>query len=157
MNVDNSKAPEPADGRQWPPIKPERNQASEDRDQRRLELDRITQQIIGCIHQVSRSFGAGFLEKVYENALLVELQQRGLQVAQQHRIEVRYKDVLVGEFVADILVEGCVIVEVKAVRALEEIHSAQCLNYLRATGHQVCLLVNFGTSRATLKRIVHDF
>ena len=128
-----------------------------DPDERRLALDRITEKIIGCIHQVSRTLGAGFLEKVYENALVVELQQCGLQVTQQHRIEVRYRDVLVGDFIADLLVEGCVIIEVKAVKAIDDIHAAQCLNYLRATGHQVCLLVNFGTSRATVKRIVHNF
>ncbi|MDH3314168.1 MAG: GxxExxY protein [Betaproteobacteria bacterium] len=128
-----------------------------DGDARRLELDRITQKIIGCVHQVSRTLGAGFLEKVYENALLVELQQNSLQAAQQHRIEVRYRGVLVGDFIADLLVEGCVIVEVKAVKIIDDIHAAQCLNYLRATGHQVCLLVNFATSRATVKRIVYHF
>jgi GxxExxY protein len=126
-------------------------------DEHRSKLDDITGRIIGCIQQVSKVLGAGFLERVYENALVFERRQAGLEVAQQHRIEVRYRSVIVGDFVADLLVEGCVIVEVKAVRAIDDIHAAQCVNYLRATGHQVCLLVNFGTSRATVKRVVHNF
>jgi len=95
-----------------------------DADERRSRLDQITERIIGCVHQVSNVLGPGFLEKVYENALAVELGQVGVQVAQQHRIEVRYKDVLVGDFVADLLVEGCVIVEIKAIRSLDDIHTA---------------------------------
>jgi GxxExxY protein len=128
-----------------------------DADGRRLKLDQITEKIIGCVHQVSNTLGPGFLEKVYENALAVELSQVGLQVTQQRRIEVRYKDVLVGDFVADILVEESVIVEIKAVRALDDIHTAQCVNYLKATGLQVCLLVNFGPPKATIKRVVYGF
>ena len=128
-----------------------------DADERRLRLDQITEKIIGCVHQVSNVLGPGFLEKVYENALAIELRQTGLQVVQQQRIEVRYRDVLVGDFVADLLIEECVIVEVKAVKALDDIFTAQCLNYLKATGLQVCLLVNFGAPKATVKRIVHGF
>jgi GxxExxY protein len=145
------------DGRTWPPIRSDAGETAVDVDQRRVELDRITEKIIGCIQQVSKILGAGFVEKVYGNALFFELQQAGLQVAQQHRVEVRYKGMLVGDFVTDFLVDERVIVEVKAVRAFDEIHSAQCLNYLRATGHRVCLLVNFGTSKAGIKRIVHNF
>ena len=126
-------------------------------DERRLRLDQITEKIIGCVHQVSNILGSGFLEKVYENALAVELRQLDLQVAQQHRVEVRYKGVLVGDFVADLLIEECVIVEVKAVKALDDIFTAQCLNYLKATGLQVCLLVNFGVPKATVRRVVHGF
>ena len=128
-----------------------------DADERRATLDRITQKIIGCIHQVSNALGPGFLEKVYENALAVELRQIDLQVVQQHRIEVRYRDVLVGDFVADLLVEECVIVEIKAVKALDNVHTAQCLNYLKATGLHVSLLVNFGAPKAAVKRVVHGF
>ena len=127
------------------------------RVERRSRLDHITEKIIGCVHQVSNILGIGFLEKVYENALVVELTQAGLLVAQQRRIEVRYKDILVGDFVADLLVEECVIVEIKAVKALDDVHTAQCLNYLKATGLQVCLLVNFGAPKATVKRVVYGF
>ena len=126
-------------------------------DERRSRLDQITEKIIGCVHTVSNVLGTGFLEKVYENALAVELRQINLRVAQQHRIEVRYKDVLVGDFVADLLIEECVLVEVKAAKALDDVHTAQCLNYLRATGLQVCLLVNFGAPKAVIRRVVHGF
>jgi len=128
-----------------------------DADERRSRLDQITEKIIGCVHQVSNVLGPGFLEKVYENALAVELGRAGLQTVQQHRIAVRYKDILVGDFVADLLVEECIIVEIKAVRALDDIHTAQCVNYLKATGLQVCLLVNFGAPKATVKRVVYGF
>ena len=69
----------------------------------------------------------------------------------------RYRDEVVGDYVADLLVEGCVIVEVKSVRVLDEIHAAQCLNYLRATGLQICLLLNFGSPKVGVKRVVHGF
>jgi GxxExxY protein len=128
-----------------------------DADERRLKLDRITERIIGCVHAVSNVLGSGFLEKVYENALAVELRQLEFQVEQQHRIEVRYKDVLVGDFIADLLVDECVIVEVKAIKSLDDIHTAQCVNYLKATGVNVCLLVNFNSPRATVKRVVYGF
>ena len=130
------------------------NQAA---NERRSRLDQITQRIIGCVHQVSNVLGSGFLEKVYENALALELELAGLRVDQQHRIEVRYRDALVGDFVADLLVDECVIVEIKALRALDDIHTAQCVNYLKATGLQVCLLVNFGAPKANVKRVVYGF
>ena len=124
---------------------------------RRVALDQITGNVIARVHEVSNVLGSGFLEKVYENALAVELRNVGISVEQQHRIEVLYKNVLVGDFVADLLVDEWVIVEVKAINSLNETHTAQCLNYLRATGLQVCLLVNFGAPKATVKRIVHNF
>jgi len=130
------------------------NQAA---NERRSRLDQITQRIIGCVHQVSNVLGPGFLEKVYENALALELGFADLRVDQQHRIEVRYRDTLVGDFVADLLVDECVIVEIKALRALDDIHTAQCVNYLKATGLQVCLLVNFGAPKASVKRVVYGF
>jgi GxxExxY protein len=126
-------------------------------DERRLALDQVTEKIIGCVHQVSNSLGAGFLERVYENALAVELRLNGLKVVQQQRIEVTYRDVSVGDYVADLLVEDCVIVEVKAVKLIDDVHSAQCLNYLKATNLSVCLLVNFGAPKAVVKRIVRNF
>jgi GxxExxY protein len=128
-----------------------------DADQRRLVLDQLTEKIIGGVFQVSNALGSGFLEKVYENALALDLRQLGFSLSQQHRIEVRYKGVVVGDFVADLLVEESVIVEIKAVRALDDVHTAQCLNYLKATGLQVCLLVNFGSPKAIVKRVVNGF
>jgi GxxExxY protein len=76
--------------------------------------------------------GTGFLEKVYENALAHELQKTGLKVQQQHLIKVWYDDIVVGDYIADLLIEDCILVELKGVKALDEIHSAQCLTYLKA-------------------------
>lgn len=124
---------------------------------RRLELNKITEWIIGCAYTVGNTLGNGFLEKVYENALAHELRKAGLQVIQQYGIQVHYDGIVVGEFIADLLVEGCVLVELKAVKALDEIHMAQCLNYLKATGLSVCLLINFGQPKVQIKRVVKNF
>ena len=126
-------------------------------DERRSLLDQVTEKIIGCVHHVSNTLGTGFLEKVYENALAVELRLNSLKVVQQQRVEISYRDVPVGDYVADLLVEDCIIVEVKAVKSLDDIHSAQCLNYLKATNLNVCLLVNFGVPKAMVKRVVRNF
>ena len=122
-----------------------------------LEMDKLSEKVIGCAYAVSNGLGAGFLEKVYENALAIELRKRGLVVEQQREIDVRYDDQLVGQYSADFLVEKCVIVELKAVSALDEIHCAQCMNYLKATGLRVCLLINFGRPKIDVKRIVSNF
>ena len=111
----------------------------------------ITKTIIEAFYEVYNELGYGFLEKVYENALILELRRRGLQVVQQERIEVYYKDHLVGEYFADIIVEGKVIVELKAMEALREEHECQLLNYLKATEIEVGLLLNFG-EKPTFKR-----
>jgi GxxExxY protein len=124
-------------------------------DERRQGLDRISEKVIGCAYTVSNRLGAGFVEKVYENALAHELRKAGLGVEQQHDIEVKYDGVLVGNFTADLLVEGEVLAELKAVKALDEVHLAQCLNYLKATGLQLCPLINFGTPKAQVKRVVN--
>lgn len=126
-------------------------------DQRRQELDGITERIIGCAYEVSRVLGCGFLEKVYENALIHELRRQGLRAEQEVSVAVYYDDVVVGAYVADILVEDKVLVELKAVQALDDIHRAQCLNYLHATGLSVCLLLNFARPRVELQRIVRGF
>ena len=97
---------------------------------------------------------AGFLERVYENALAHELRKAGLAVAQQRGIVVIYDGIIVGEYMVDLLVEDAVIVELKAVKAVADIHCAQCMNYLRASGLHVCLLLNFGNPRLEIKRIV---
>lgn len=113
----------------------------------------VTEKIIGSSFTVMNSLGSGFLERVYENALAYELRQAGLAVIQQKPIEVRYRDVLVGEYVADLLVENKVLVELKAAQGLEDVHYAQCLNYLKATGFEVCLLLNFGKPELQVRRI----
>ena len=117
-------------------------------------VNRLSERIIGCAFTVANTLGSGFLEKVYENALAHELRKAGLVVAQQRGIIVRYDGVIVGEYAVDLLVEDAVLVELKAIKALDDIHRAQCLNYLRATGLHLCLLLNFGKPRLEIKRIV---
>lgn len=126
-------------------------------ESRREELDRVTSETIRCAHKVSNVLGCGFLEKVYENAMAVELETSGLKVLQQHGIEVSYGGRVVGSYAADLLVEGQVLVELKAARTLEDIHLAQCLNYLKASGLSVCLLINFGRPKLEVKRVVNNF
>lgn len=93
-------------------------------------------------------------EKLYENALVHERRKSGLAVSQQHPIVVRYDGIVIGEYTAYLLVERTVLVELKAAKALDEIHRAQCLNYLKATGLHLCMLLNFGRPRLEIKRIV---
>jgi|SRR5882724_4622303 len=125
-----------------------------DTDKHRWETNKITELVIGAAYKVGNTLGSGFLEKVYENALTIEIRKSGLQVVQQHPINVKYENVIVGEFIADLLIQGEVLVELKAVKALDEIHLAQCLNYLKATGLRVCLLINFGNPKVEIKRIM---
>jgi GxxExxY protein len=125
--------------------------------ERREQLNGISERIIGCAYMVANTLGHGFLEKVYENALAHELRKAGLRVAQQHSIAVRYDGVVVGEYVADLLVEDFVVVELKAVKALDDIHVAQCLNYLKATDLSLAILLNFGSPKLEIRRIVHRF
>ena len=119
-----------------------------------LPFNPITEKIIGCGFRVSNGLGHGFLEKVYENSLVHDMRKSGLMVVQQQPLKVTYDGVIVGDYVADILVEGCVLVELKAVRALDNVHMAQCLNYMKATGIRVCLLMNFGSPKLEWKRIL---
>ncbi len=117
--------------------------------------DHLSQRIIGCALRVMNALGSGFLEKVYENALAHALRKAGLRVSQQHAIEVRYDDMIVGEYAADLLVEGTIVVELQAVKALDRVHTAQSINYLKATGLPVCLLLDFGKPRREIQRIAN--
>ena len=120
------------------------------------EINQITEKIIGCAYKVSNALGSGFLEKVYENAFAYELKKSGLKVLQQAPIKVKYESIVVGDYIADILVEDCVLVEIKVVKQIDESHMAQCMNYLKATGINICLLFNFATRRLEFKRIVYN-
>jgi GxxExxY protein len=119
-------------------------------------LNRLSGQIIGRAFVVSNVLGTGFLEKVYENALAHELRKAGLTVEQQHPIMVRYDVVVVGTYTADLLIENAVLVELEAVTALDTVHRAQCINYLKGSGLWLCLLLNFGSPRLEIKRVVND-
>ena len=115
----------------------------------------ITEKIIGCAYTVTNTLGSGFLEKVYENALAHEMRKAGLVVQQQVGVSVKYDGMVVGDYIIDLLVEGSVLVELKAVKAIDNVHFAQCMNYLKATGLEVCLLINFGMPRIEVKRILN--
>ena len=119
-----------------------------------MNINDITYLINGAIFEVNRELGAGFLEKVYENALLIELIERGLKALNQVPIQVKYKERNVGEYYADIVVENQIILELKAVDKLQKVHEAQLLNYLKATGLKIGLLVNFKHPKAEIKRFI---
>ena len=107
-------------------------------------LDSLTERVLGAVFEVSNTLGAGFLEKVYEHALMRELALRSIRASAQASLAVTYKGHHVGEYFADILVEDVLVVELKCVDRLANDHTAaQCLNYLRASGLRLCLLVNF--------------
>ena len=114
----------------------------------------LTEKIIGAAFEVHRELGPGFLEKVYENALRRELSEGGIRAEPQVPIQVRYKGQPVGQYYADLLVDGCVICEIKTVDSLGPAHKAQLLHYLKATGVQVGLVLNFASSRVEVRRVV---
>jgi GxxExxY protein len=119
-------------------------------------LNPLSKRIIGCGLRVAGTLGNGFLEKVYENAMAHELRKAGLSVEQERGITVMYDGVMVGEYFIDLLVEASLLVELKTVAELSGAHRAQCLNYLRATGMHLCLLMNFGRTRLEVRRVVFD-
>jgi len=114
----------------------------------------ITKQIIGSAFEVWKVLGYGFLEKVYENALVEELRRANLKIQQQFPIEIFYKGVRVGHYVADLFVEESVIIELKSEKEYNSKHEAQLINYLKATGVKVGLLMNFGEHKCDFKRLV---
>lgn len=117
-------------------------------------LQPITQQIIGAAFEVHNVLGFGFLEKVYQRAMQVELQQRGIRVELEPKLQVQFKGVIVGDYAADLLVADKVIIELKTDPAYQTIHEAQLLNELRGTGIRLGYLINFGRERVEYKRMV---
>ncbi len=109
-----------------------------------LKHSNLTEQIIGAFYTVYNSLGYGFLEKVYENALYIELRKLGLFIEKQKRIQVFYDNTLVGNYFADLILNDAVIIELKAAESLCEEHEYQLINYLKATEIEVGLLLNFG-------------
>ena len=114
----------------------------------------LVYKIVGCAMEVHRELGYGFLEKVYENAMMVLLEKQGIEAKQQFPIPVHFSGKIIGEYFADIMVEDKVIVELKTVERVANIHYAQLLNYLKATGIKLGLLVSFGPKKLEYKRIV---
>jgi GxxExxY protein len=119
---------------------------------------RISERVIGCAYAVGNELGPGFLETVYENALCFELKRQGIEIERQVPLDVRYKGEMVGKYFADILVERRLLLELKSVSSLASEHKAQVINYLKATGLSVGLLINFGKPRTEIQRVVwkHD-
>jgi len=128
------------------------NMDKQDEQVTELKHEQITKSVIGCAFEVINELGAGFLESVYEKALLLALQQKGMSVISQHPVKVLFRGKCVGDFYADIFVEDKVIVELKAVKAIAPEHQAQIINYLNATGIEVGLLINFGNPKLEYKR-----
>ncbi|MCC6581382.1 MAG: GxxExxY protein [Phycisphaeraceae bacterium] len=119
-------------------------------------MKQLTELVIGCAYEVSNVLGSGFLEKVYENALAYELKTKGLDCRKQVKLPVKYKSVVVGDYLADLVVEDKLLIELKCVDTFAPEHTAQCLNYLKATGLHLCLLMNFQRPKVEIKRIVHE-
>lgn len=117
-----------------------------------MQFADLTEKIIGCAYDVYNTLGAGFLESVYEQSLLIELRACGLLAESQVRLDVYYRDQPVGCFTADIIVDNTVIVELKAIETMAKVHEAQLVNYLTATGKPIGLLLNFGPEGVTVKR-----
>ena len=117
-------------------------------------LKPVTQQIIGAAFEVHNVLGYGFLERVYQRAMQVELQTRGVKVELEPKIQVQFKGVIVGDYAADLLVEDKIVVELKTDPAYQSVHEAQLLNELRGTGIKLGYLVNFGRERVEYKRMV---
>ena len=113
--------------------------------------------MLGAVFEVSNTLGAGFLEKVYQRALMKDLSLRGIRATAEASLKVLYKGQNVGDYFTDIFVEDVVILELKCVEHLAAEHTAQCLNYVRASGLTVCLLVNFNSPKVEWKRVVHQF
>lgn len=117
-----------------------------------MEHEELTRRIIGCAMKVHGKLGPGFLEMVYQNALAHEIRKEGLEVECEKRLQVIYDGIVVGDYCADMVIDGCVLIENKAVQTLASAHEAQLVNYLTATGIEIGLLLNFGTSRLEFKR-----
>ncbi len=146
-----------ANEREWDEEETNGSRYGSARQKERQELDRLFRETVGAVFEVSNVLGAGFLEKLYERALVKELQTRGLKAEAQVPIQVEYKGEMIGEYFADVLVEGKLIVELKCVSSLTNIHIAQCLNYLRATNRTLAMLVNFQNPHVEWKRVAFHF
>lgn len=122
-----------------------------------MEADLISQRVIGCALRVHTTLGPGFVESVYQNALACEFRKSAIPFSTEVRLRVRYGGEIVGEFVADMIVDDRLLIENKAVRALTPAHEVQVVNYLTATGIEIGLLFNFGAGRLQIRRKVRTY
>jgi len=121
------------------------------------DLNSLSENVLGAVFEVANVLGAGFLEKVYQRALIRELSLRGIRATSEASFAVTYKGQVIGEYFADLVVEDVLVVELKCVERLSNEHTAQCLNYLRASGLTLCLLVNFQRPKVEWRRVVFGF
>jgi len=141
------------DGQDWNPVNQNRNHNLE---KVKMEHKELTEKIIGCAYKVHNKMGFGYLESVYEKCLLIELKKAGLKAESQVPIIVHYDDEVVGEFIADVLVEDTVILELKSVRRIIRAFEVQLVNYLTATKKPIGLILNFAQDKVEVKRKVRD-
>ena len=121
------------------------------------EENLICEKIIGCSYKIATSLGSGFLEKVYENAMVIELKKQELIVEQQKSLQVFYEKKIVGEYFCDLFVENEIIVELKTAKIISDVHTAQLLNYLKACKKRVGLIINFANPKVEIKRVLNGF
>lgn len=133
-----------------------RSHAREPESEERAALEALAETVIGAAYEVSNALGAGFLEKIYERALIEELGLRGLRAKAQAPFPVAYKGKHIGTYAADLVIEDRLLVEVKCVEHFSIEHLAQCINYLKASGLHLALLINFRRSKVEWRRVVHD-
>jgi len=128
-----------------------------DRIKSKIELPHsaISEIIIGCCFEIMRELGSGFLENVYKNALFIAMKQKGLNVSAEQSFEVMFRNCKVGRYIADLIVENVIVVELKCCASLLPEHKAQVINYLKASGISVGLLINFGQQKLEYKRLHH--
>lgn len=122
----------------------------------RARLEALAEKVIGAAYEVSNVLGSGFLEKIYERALIEELRLRGIRVQPQAPFPITYKGKHMGCYAADLLVDGCLLVETKCVEQFSSEHLAQCINYLKASGLHLALLINFRHPKVEWRRVVHN-
>ena len=118
---------------------------------------RLSELVLGCAQNVSRELGAGFLERVYENALCIELSKSDIPFQRQQKFEILYKDENIGNYIADIVVANKLLVELKALAGFSREHDAQVMNYLKASELTVGLLLNFGVAKLGIRRVVWNY
>jgi len=116
----------------------------------------LSYKIVGIAMEVHNRLGFGFLEKVYENSLDILLRKNGIKVEKQYPIQIIFENQVVGEYVADLFIENSIMIELKACNSLLDVHKAQLLNYLKATGVELGILINFGTEKLEYKRVINN-
>ena len=120
----------------------------------KMKFEELTEKIIGCVYRVYNTMGSGYLESVYEKCFIIELEKNNLHSEAQKPIVVYYQEIEVGNFIADVIVENKIVIEIKAVKQLIKVHEVQLVNYLTATGIDIGLLINFGNEKIEIKRKV---